>query len=215
VTGEEAGGARRRRGRPPAQSGKDTEARLLDAARRCFCRKGYGSTSMSEIAGEAGVTARAIYHYVDSKSVLFIRTAEATYARFVQEIVAHVFNTPHPDIRSRLRAYTDVFRVLYQEDPSLVAFLSLAVLESHRHPELDGALPGEFQRGHHDFNEVLVASAVEQGELAAGVEPAGVGALLDVFGAGLTVVAQKERANDYLAMLDVIDHLVDGSLFAR
>jgi hypothetical protein len=114
-----------------------------------------------------------------------------------------------------MRAYTDVFRALYQEDPSLVAFLSLAVLESHRHPELDDALPGEIQRGRHDFNEVLVASAVEQGELAADVEPAGVGALLDVFGAGLTVVARKERARDYLAMLDVLDHLLDGSLFPR
>lgn len=188
---------------------------MLDAARRCFCRKGYDSTSMSEIAGEAGVTARAIYHYVDSKSLLFSRTAEATFARFVQEVVAHVFTPPHPDMRSRLRAYTDVFRALYQEDPSLVAFLSLAVLETHRHPELAGALPGELGKGRHDFNEMLVRYAAEHGELAPGVEPAGVGALLDVFGAGLTVVAHRERRDDYLAMLDVLDHVLDGSLFVR
>jgi AcrR family transcriptional regulator len=208
-------GTRRRRGRPPAQSASDTRARLLDAARRCFCLKGYAQTSMSEIADEAGVTARAIYHYVSSKSDLFARTVEAAYTRFVEEVVAHVFAQPHDDTRSRLRGYTEVFRVLYREDPSLVSFMSLAVLETHRTPELVDALPGQLHSDLPNFNQMLVAYAVEHGEFAPGVEPAGAVALLDVFGAGLTLVASKERGNDYLAMLDVIDHLLDGSLFVK
>lgn len=170
---------------------------------------------MSEIAAEAGVTARAIYHYVDSKSDLFARTVEAAYKRFVQEVVVHVFARPEDDTRSRLRGYTEVFRVLYQEDPSLVAFMSLAVLESKRHPELVGALPGELHRDLPKFNEMLVAQGVENDDFAPGIEPAGAAALLDVFGAGLTIVAHEERGGDYLAMLDVLDHLLDGSLFAR
>jgi AcrR family transcriptional regulator len=215
VTGEEASGAKRRRGRPPAQEGKDTRARLLDAARQCFCRKGYASTSMSEIAAEAGVTARAIYHYVDSKSDLFAHTAEAAYSRFLREVLTHVFSGDHPDTRSRLRSYTHVFRVLYQEDPSLVAFMSLAVLETSRHPELVGALPGVFHDDLPNFNEMLVTGAVESGELGPDVAPDGLVAMLDVFGAGLTIVAGKERRGDYLAMLDAIDHLLDGSLFVK
>jgi AcrR family transcriptional regulator len=216
VTGDEAAeGERRRRGRPPAHTGKDTKALLLDAARHCFCRKGYAQTSMAEIAGEAGVTARAIYHYVDSKSDLFAHTVEAAYSRFVQEVVAHVFTRRHDDTRSRLRGYTEVFRVLYREDPSLVSFMSLAALETRRIPELADALPGEMHSDMPNFNEMLVAYAVEQAELAPGIKPSGAVALLDVFGAGLTLVASKERADDYLAMLDVIDHLLDGSLFAK
>jgi AcrR family transcriptional regulator len=169
---------------------------------------------MSEIAGEAGVTARAIYHYVNSKSVLFARTVEATYARFVDEVVEQVLAPPHESTRSRLRAYTDVIRSLYLEDPSLVAFLSVAVLETERHVELQGALPAAFHDDVPSFNKMLVAEAVARDELARGVEPAGAVTLLDVLGLGVTVVASKEQPEDYLAMLDVLDRLLEGSLFA-
>jgi hypothetical protein len=37
-------------------------------------------------------------------------------------------------------------------------------------------------------------------------------ALLDVIGAGLTLVATGNRQDDYLAMLDVIEQLIDGTL---
>lgn len=214
MTGEAGGEVRRRRGRPPAQSGEDTKARLLSAARTCFCRAGYARTSMADIAREAGVTPRAIYHYVDSKSALFARAVEAAYSRFVEEVVARVLTRQHETTRSRLRSYTHVFRVLYQEDPSLVGFLSLAVLEATRNPELVAALPFDLHRVP-NFNQVIVADAVQRGELTPGVEPAGAVALLEVFGAGLTLVATKERSGDYLAMLDVIEHLLEGSLFTR
>jgi AcrR family transcriptional regulator len=213
VTGDAVGEVRRRRGRPPAGSAQDTRARLLDAARACFCRTGYARTSMADIAREAGVTSRAIYHYVDSKSSLFTLTVEAAYRRFVDEVLGRVF-AGEPSARDRLRRYTHVFRVLYQEDPSLVAFLSLAVLEASKNPELLGSLPVEMHRVP-TFNQMLVAEAVERGDLAPGVEPAGAVALLDVFGAGLTLVATKDRSGDYLAMLDVIEHLLEGSLFVR
>lgn len=214
--GETVGSARRRRrGRPPAQSGEDTRARLLSAARTCFCRTGYARTSMADIAHEAGVTSRAIYHYVDSKLALFARAFEEAYQRFVEEVLARVFAQRHDTTRGRLRAYNDVFRVLYREDPSLVAFLSMALLEAARNRELLGVLPGELHRDLPNFNKMLVAYAVEHGELAGDIEPAGAVALLDVFGAGLTLVATKERGRDYLAMLDVIDRLLDGDLFTR
>jgi AcrR family transcriptional regulator len=213
VTGDVVGEVRRRRGRPPAQSGEDTRARLLSAARTCFCRAGYTRTSMADIAHEAGVTSRAIYHYVDSKSALFALAVQAAYGRFVEEVATRVF-AGQQSTRSRLRGYTHVFRVLYQEDPSLVGFLSLAVLEASQNPELFGSLPVELDRVP-NFNQMIVAEAVAQGDLASGVEPAGAVALLDVFGAGLTLVATKERSGDYLAMLDVIEHLLEGSLFVR
>ena len=49
--------------------------------------------------------------------------------------------------------------------------------------------------------------------MAEGIDPGGAVALLDVFGAGLTLVASADRGADYLAMLDVIDRLIDGALF--
>ena len=55
---------RARRGRPPAQNSEDTYKRILTAARRCFSRQGYERTAIADIASEAGVTPRALYHYV-------------------------------------------------------------------------------------------------------------------------------------------------------
>jgi AcrR family transcriptional regulator len=208
VVAEDADREPRRRGRPPARSGEDTRERLLRAARVRFGEAGYASTSLADIARQAGITPRAIYHYVDSKADLFTQAAEAAYCRFFEEIATRVFG--HRDARSRLKGFIDVFRALYQEDPSLVAFVSLAIFEAKRNPELPDPLARADQMP--NPNEVLIAQAVERGELAANIDPAGAVALLDVFGAGLTLVATGNRQDDYLAMLDVIEQLIDGTL---
>jgi AcrR family transcriptional regulator len=201
--------APRRRGRPPDRRSEETQARILRAARECFSRAGYAQTSLADIARAAGVTPRAIYHYADSKPRLFALAAEQAYERFVDEIVARVF--AHEDTSGRLHAYVDVFRVLFQEDPSVVAFVSRAPLEAVRTPELRDVLPTEMVGGV-ALNERIVHDSVERGELAAGLDPAGAVALLEVFGAGLTLLAGGDRDPEYLAMLDVLEHLIDGSL---
>ena len=40
---------------------------IIDAAYRCFARKGFHQTTMREIYAEAGLSAGAIYHYFQSK----------------------------------------------------------------------------------------------------------------------------------------------------
>jgi AcrR family transcriptional regulator len=209
MTSGGCGDAPKRRGRPPAQSSEDTRDRVLRAARVCFGEAGYAQTSMADIAQVAGVTPRAIYHYVDSKAELFGQAAAAAYSRFFAEIADRVFH--HEKARERLKGFIDVFRSLYQEDPSVVAFVSLAVIEASRNPELEDFMPS------HSWtmspNEILVQQAMERGEMAEGIDPGGAVALLDVFGAGLTLVATADRGAAYLAMLDVIDRLIDGALF--
>lgn len=203
--------APRRRGRPPDQRSEDTLARILRAAWACFGRTGYAQTSMADIAYEAGVTPRAIYHYADSKAQLFALAASAAYARFGEEIAQRVL--VHDDTRSRLLGYIDVFRTLYTDDPSLVAFVSLAMLEADRTPELVEPLLGSFADAFNP-NPLIVNDSVARGELGADVDPAGAVALLEVFGAGLTLVARGDRGAEYLAMLDALEHLVDGTLLA-
>jgi AcrR family transcriptional regulator len=45
----------------PGLAETGTEARILNAALRCFARYGYGRTSMTDIATEAGVSRTALY----------------------------------------------------------------------------------------------------------------------------------------------------------
>jgi AcrR family transcriptional regulator len=205
-----ASGGRARRGRPPAQNSEDTYKRILTAARRCFSRQGYERTAIADIAREAGVTPRALYHYVDSKRDLFLAAADAALTRFGLEVAERVL--VHESAIERLRAYIDVFRVMHREDPSLVAFVSLSALEARWNPELPDPIGtvGDMVRV---ANRHLIDEAVERGELGRGIDPSGAVALLEVFGAGLTLVAGGERDEDYPAMLDVLERLLDGTLF--
>lgn len=51
---------------------------ILDAARRCFARKGLHSTSMDEVITESGLSAGALYRYYPSKDALILATLDDT-----------------------------------------------------------------------------------------------------------------------------------------
>jgi AcrR family transcriptional regulator len=209
--GDEQAGATRRRGRPPGQRSSETRERILRAARLRFAESGYARTSLADIAREAGITPRAIYHYVDSKPSLFAQAADVAYERFAAEVVHRVL--PGRDTRSRLHDVIDVFRVLYREDPTLIAFLSQAPMEAKRNPELDPPVP-RAGGDHVTLNAMIVRLGLEQGDFVADIDPAGAAALIEVMASGMTLIATKERADEYLAMLDVAERLIDGTVFA-
>jgi AcrR family transcriptional regulator len=208
--GDEQRPGTRRRGRPPGQRSEETRERILRAARLRFSQAGYARTSLADIALEAGITPRAIYHYVDSKPELFGQAVQVAYGRWSEEVVDRVVSGK--DTRARLHGLVDTFRVLHHEDPTLVAFLSLAASEAQRNPELDAPLPpGKDPRV--TISRTLAAMAHADGDFAPGVDPDGAAALLEVLGSGLTLLASDEREDEYMAMLDVIDRVIDGTLF--
>jgi AcrR family transcriptional regulator len=208
--GDEQGDGTRRRGRPPGQRSEQTRERILRAARLRFSKAGYARTSLGDIAREAGITPRAIYHYVDSKPELFAQAAQVAYGRWSEEVATRV--VPENHTRARLHGLVDIFRVLHREDPTLVAFLSLAASEAQRNPELDvPLLPGRDPRV--TISHTLAAMAHADGDFAPGVDPAGAAALLEALGSGLTLLASEEREDEYMAMLDVLDRVIDGTLF--
>ncbi len=50
-------------------------AQILDAARECFTRNGFHSTSMQDILSEAGMSAGAVYRYFPSKEAIIAAIA--------------------------------------------------------------------------------------------------------------------------------------------
>jgi AcrR family transcriptional regulator len=60
----------RRRGRRPA--GEDTRGAIVEAARVEFAGRGYEGTTLRGVARAAGVDARLVHHYFESKADLFI-----------------------------------------------------------------------------------------------------------------------------------------------
>jgi AcrR family transcriptional regulator len=59
-----------------AQRVADTEARLIEAARRLFLRHGYAGTTLTAVADEAGLAPRTVYVRFGTKVALFRRTLD-------------------------------------------------------------------------------------------------------------------------------------------
>lgn len=59
-----------------------TLARIIDAARRLFFGSGYASTSMEEIAREAGISRTTLYQYYSSKTAIMDAILDVEVPRF-------------------------------------------------------------------------------------------------------------------------------------
>lgn len=77
---------------------------ILVRAEEAFASRGYGSTSLDEIAGELGLTKAAIYHYFGSKRALLTALLDQSLA------AAEGALTRDAPLQERLQAYADVYR---------------------------------------------------------------------------------------------------------
>ncbi len=66
----------------------DTRGRILEAAARCFARKGFVHSSQDEVAAEAGVTKGALYWHFASKNDLFFALLDARCAKMDQHLTS-------------------------------------------------------------------------------------------------------------------------------
>src|ERR671919_63067 len=58
-------------------AGKDTRARIIEAAMELFWAKGYGSTSIADILSRSQVNSGSLYHFFPGKQDLLIAVLEA------------------------------------------------------------------------------------------------------------------------------------------
>lgn len=65
---------------------------IIDAAYRCFARKGFHQTTMREIYEEAKLSPGAVYHYFDSKDAIIQASFEFDYQRSQDLFAAAVAN---------------------------------------------------------------------------------------------------------------------------
>ena len=70
--------------RTQAERRETTRNAVLESAIRLFGRKGFAETNLDEIASDAGVTIRPIYHYFDSKRGLFEAAKDVMEERVIE-----------------------------------------------------------------------------------------------------------------------------------
>lgn len=75
---------------------EDALDRLLDAATRVFIARGYRRTQMADVAREMGVSAGALYGYVESKEALFHLLVDRAFTGRPAEPPALPVRTPEP-----------------------------------------------------------------------------------------------------------------------
>lgn len=119
---------------PPARGPAARAARqeaILRAAAAAFARSGYASTSMDEIAAEAGITKLVVYRYFDSKEVLYRSVLRRVFDRLAEEFVAAYSADPMgPGVGARAmvtvaREDPDGFRLLWHHaarEPEFAAY---------------------------------------------------------------------------------------------
>lgn len=109
---------------------RDTEQRILDAARRIFVRRGTSGARMQEIAAEAGVNQALLHYYFRTKE----RLAQAIFLEAAGRLVPAVVELMSSD--APLERKIEEFVHLYLDTVRRTPFLPGYVLsELHQHPE--------------------------------------------------------------------------------
>lgn len=175
-----------------------TRARLLDAAKQVFARRGFHAASVEEIAREAGATTGAIYSNFAGKEDLFLALFEEHVASQVakyREIFARGAN-----LEERSRDGADDWMVYLREEPDsfplLIEFWSYAIRDPEVRPRYAARLAA--------FRATF-ADLIEQGARDLGIElPPGLaermGTVINALGNGLALekLADPESVPDEL-----------------
>ncbi|WP_046732465.1 TetR/AcrR family transcriptional regulator [Streptomyces humi] len=97
---------------------------ILDAARRCFLRDGFHSTSMQDLFAEAQLSAGAVYRYFTSKDEMILAIAEENMRDVLDITVAVATNRQGRSMGEVMAELLDVIRVkAVEEDVAGLAVL--------------------------------------------------------------------------------------------
>lgn len=69
---------------------------ILQAAWKCFARKGFHATSMADVIGEAGLSAGAVYLYFRSKDDIIVAVASQVFAGIEGRLLTFLAQDPPP-----------------------------------------------------------------------------------------------------------------------
>lgn len=119
-----------RRATATTKKSDETRTRILEAALELFRKRGFGRTTMRDIAQEAEVALGAAYYYFDSKDALvmeFYKRAQRELDPLLEEALSK-----HQGLEERLRAAIEVKFQYFAANRQLLGALSAHI--DPRHP---------------------------------------------------------------------------------
>jgi TetR/AcrR family transcriptional regulator len=147
---------------------RETEQRILDAARAVFVRKGTAGARMQEIAAEAGVNQALLHYYFRSKE----RLSAAVFQQFAMRLFPALIDTlgSEMSIDEKIDRFVAIYLDNLQRTPFLPAYL---LAELHHHPErveqmlasVAGGTPNAVMRPLFQKLESQIAARVREGAM--------------------------------------------------
>lgn len=128
-------------GRPSHHEAERRLKRLLDIARQHFLAAGYRETSLDNIAREAGIAKKTLYHHFGSKAGLFSAILEALRETWIAELRNVVLKSDQPQIVLESVALHTLDVGTRAE---MISLHRLVVAEAHRFPEI---VRGNYENG--------------------------------------------------------------------
>jgi TetR/AcrR family acrAB operon transcriptional repressor len=149
-----------------------TREKLLDAGLKVFSKKGYVSTTLDDIAREAGVTRGAVYwHFKNGKPELFEALINER-SRGAQEIANAIVAEGGTPLHMLERILVRMMEYL-EEDDDFRAVQELTILRTEVVPELEHSMREKFQLQRQSIDSFadLIRQGQEAGEIRPDVDP--------------------------------------------
>ncbi|MFG2858773.1 TetR/AcrR family transcriptional regulator [Streptomyces mirabilis] len=109
---------------------------ILDAARRCFLRDGFHSTSMQDLFAEAGLSSGAVYRHFTSKDEMILAIAEENMRDVLDITLAVATNRQGQSMGAILAELLDVIRAKSVEGQDVAGLAVLVWGEAMRNRSL-------------------------------------------------------------------------------
>ena len=106
---------------------KDTEQRIINAAIKVFCEKGYDGARTRDIANEAGITHALINYHFQSKENLFNVIIENTLLSIRQK-VHNVLNNPDTTHIEKISIITSILASTVNQYQELLQFVVAQII---------------------------------------------------------------------------------------
>lgn len=138
---------------------KDTESKILAAARRVFVQKGLDGARMQEIADEAGINKALLHYYFRSKEKLFMTIFKVELNSFFPRLIP-VLLSSEMSHEQKIRHFVEEYIDLFLKNPFLPAFV---LREVNRNPQIIAQFIGESGIDRRKLKEVMKVLSNEIG----------------------------------------------------
>ncbi|MBI2889385.1 MAG: TetR/AcrR family transcriptional regulator [Nitrospirae bacterium] len=129
--GTEAGMARRM---TRAEKAAASMQAILDAALTCFNRNGYETTSMEDIAREAGVSKGLLHYHFESKEHLFLEVTSTIFRRLSERVRTTTLQLG-PSVKQAIWALDELWSLVDKVRPLMPILINLGA-RAMTNPEL-------------------------------------------------------------------------------